>query len=269
MRELEYFHDLRAIPGAWLVLRVDGRSFSRLTERSFDKPFDERFHQLMLHAAERLLTELGGVYAYTESDEISVLLPRDTGLFDRELEKLVSVSAGIASAAFSLKLGSEAHFDSRLWLGVKESHVVDYFRWRQADATRCCLNGWCYWSLRKEGLGVGAATARLDRLTVAQKIDLLAERGCGFAQLPAWQRLGSGLYGSVFEKEGFNPKTGEATVATRRRVRIDESLPEGGEYGAFIRDFLTDPAGTPEAPLPARPPRRPRSAPASRSESPP
>jgi tRNA(His) guanylyltransferase len=25
MRELEYFHGLRALPGAWVVIRVDGR----------------------------------------------------------------------------------------------------------------------------------------------------------------------------------------------------------------------------------------------------
>ena len=28
MRALEYFHGLRLLPGAWTVLRVDGRGFS-------------------------------------------------------------------------------------------------------------------------------------------------------------------------------------------------------------------------------------------------
>jgi hypothetical protein len=27
MRELEYFHSLRLLPGAWAIIRVDGRSF--------------------------------------------------------------------------------------------------------------------------------------------------------------------------------------------------------------------------------------------------
>jgi tRNA(His) 5'-end guanylyltransferase len=32
MRQGEVFHSLRMLSGAWVVLRVDGRGFSRLTE---------------------------------------------------------------------------------------------------------------------------------------------------------------------------------------------------------------------------------------------
>jgi tRNA(His) guanylyltransferase len=72
----------------------------------------------MRAAASALVEELGGLAAYTESDEISVLLHRDWDLFGREVEKLVSVSAGIASAAFTLTAGLAGHFDSRVWLGT-------------------------------------------------------------------------------------------------------------------------------------------------------
>lgn len=65
MRALEYFHDLRVLPGTWPVLRLDGRSFSRLTEtrfdKPFDKPFDAKFHDLMCRTAQALATELGAV----------------------------------------------------------------------------------------------------------------------------------------------------------------------------------------------------------------
>ena len=43
----------------------------------------------MAETAKALLSSLQGTYAYTESDEISVLLPRHADLFDREVEKLV------------------------------------------------------------------------------------------------------------------------------------------------------------------------------------
>jgi tRNA(His) guanylyltransferase len=239
MRELEWFHALRAPPGAWLVLRVDGRSFTGLTEKAFEKPFDERFHAAMLQAAQRLMVALDGVFAYTESDEISVLLRRETELFDREVEKLVSVSAGIASAVFSLEIDAEAHFDSRLWLGVTDKQVVDYFRWRQADATRCCLNGWCYWTLRKEGKSAREATAALEGTGFSEKNELLFARGHNFAKLPAWQRLGSALYWARTEKEGMNPKTGETTIATRRSIFVDEELPRGDDYAVFLGALLT------------------------------
>jgi hypothetical protein len=35
MRALEVFHSLRLPPGAWVILRLDGRSFSRFTEGRF------------------------------------------------------------------------------------------------------------------------------------------------------------------------------------------------------------------------------------------
>ncbi len=143
--------------GAWVVLRLDGRGFTRFTEERFEKPFDERFHSCMVATARAVLEDFGGLYAYTESDEISVLVPRGWAYFDREVEKVVSVSAGLASATFSLACGTVAHFDARVVVAPTDEQVMDYFRWRQADATRCALNGWCYWTLRKEGLDARAA----------------------------------------------------------------------------------------------------------------
>lgn len=74
MRELEYFHALRLLPGAWTVIRVDGRSFSRFTETRFDKPFDERFRDYMIATATMLLEEMQGIYAFTESVAVSACI---------------------------------------------------------------------------------------------------------------------------------------------------------------------------------------------------
>lgn len=134
MRAGECFHALRVPPANWAVLRLDGRGFSRLTEARFEKPFDLRFHDLMCETSRALVGDLGALYAFTESDEISVLLARESTPFDREVEKLVSVSAAIASSIFSLGLGAPAQFDSRIWVGAPAEDVADYFRWRQSDA---------------------------------------------------------------------------------------------------------------------------------------
>src|SRR5579884_2279231 len=145
MRALEYFHTQRLLPGAWTIIRVDGRSFSRFTEEHFEKPFDIRFSELMAQTAKALLTELSGLLAYTASDEISVLCDPDWNLFDRSLEKIVSISAAVASATFTHASNMPVSFDSRVWLGTNGEQIRDYFRWRQAHAARCALNGWCYW----------------------------------------------------------------------------------------------------------------------------
>jgi tRNA(His) 5'-end guanylyltransferase len=220
------------------VIRVDGKGFSKFTEAHFEKPFDERFGGYMVRAAEALLVALGGVYAYTESDEISVLLPREWDLYDREVEKAVSIAAGTASAAFTLACGEAAVFDARVWLGATDDLVADYFRWRQADAARCALNGWAYWTLRKGGASVAAATRALHEKSVAEKNELLFAHGVNFNDVPLWQRRGVGLYWEDYEKVGFDPVREQEVKALRRRVRVDRELPMKDEYGRFVARLL-------------------------------
>lgn len=239
-RSREWFHSLVLLPGAWTVIRVDGRSFSRFTEQHFDKPFDERFAALMEETAQALFTELDARYAYTESDEISILLDPSFDMFGREVEKLVSVTAGIASATFTHHAGIPAHFDSRIWMGTGVSDVVDYFSWRQADAARCALNGWCYWTLRKDGRSGRAATHELARLSKADKNELLFAHGVNFNELPAWQRRGVGVRWESFERIGYDPVREIEVSATRRRVRVERELPMKDEYRALIA-ALADP----------------------------
>ena len=155
MRVYETAHDLCALPGLYIVARLDGRCFTRLTKEicQFEAPFDRRFCDLMVDTAEALMNCGFQVqYAYTESDEISLLLANQEALFGRKLRKYNSTLAGEASAAFSLLLGRAASFDCRLSQLPSTELVVDYFRWRNEDAARNALNAWCYWTLRKNNL---------------------------------------------------------------------------------------------------------------------
>ncbi|KFU78967.1 tRNA(His) 5'-end guanylyltransferase [Amycolatopsis lurida] len=237
-REREWFHGLTVPPGAWTVLRVDGRGFSKFTEARFEKPFDPRFADCMAEAAGALLSEFASPYVYTESDEISLVLAPSADLFGRGVEKLVSISAGIASAAFTHAAGVPAHFDGRVWLGTTLDDVVDYFSWRQADAARCALNGWCYWILRKAGKSASEAGAVLDGAGVSEKNELLFAHGVNFAEVPSWQRRGVGLYWESYERTGFDPVREVEVSATRRRVRVERELPMKDEYRAFLGELL-------------------------------
>jgi tRNA(His) 5'-end guanylyltransferase len=192
----------------------------------------------MVKTASALLESLQATFVYTESDEISVLLPRAADLFDREVEKLVSLSAARASATLSLLLGEVVEFDARVWVGSSDDAVVDYFMWRQADATRCALNGWAYWTLRRDGKTATAATAMLEGASVAEKNEILFARGINFNTVPAWQRRGTGIYWETYEKDGHNPKTGQAVKAKRRRIKANEALPVKAAYARFVREII-------------------------------
>lgn len=115
MRAGEYFHNLQILPGAWVVIRVDGRGFSKFTESLFKKPFDLKFYEMMAKTTEILLQEMQSIYGYTESDEISILCAPNWNFFESSLEKIVSTSADIASATFTHICQSPVSFD---WVSI-------------------------------------------------------------------------------------------------------------------------------------------------------
>jgi tRNA(His) guanylyltransferase len=238
MRDLEYFSTIRLVPGTWTVIRVDGRGFSKFTADRFQKPYDARFRDLMIVAAQALIEDLDGVYASTHSDEISVLFRPAWELFGRRMEKIVSVSAGLASAAFTHACGEPAHFDSRVWCGLSVEDVVDYFRWRQDDAARCALHGWCYWTLRGKGMDASEASHALIGKDASFQNELLFREGTNFNDVPIWQRRGVALYWEEYTKQGFNPVKAESVLATRRQVQLEFELPMGEAYADFVRSKL-------------------------------
>ncbi|MFN8541372.1 MAG: tRNA(His) guanylyltransferase Thg1 family protein [Thermomicrobiales bacterium] len=241
MRVFETAHDHCVLPGLSIVARLDGRNFTRLTKEAwdFEKPFDVRFRDFMIETTRHLM-ECGFrvVYGYTQSDEISLLLHRDEVAFGRKERKLNSILASEAGAKFSLLAGALATFDCRVCQLPTLEYVRDYFRWRSEDAHRNALNGHGYWRLRAEGLSVNAATKALIGLSVAQKNELLFQRGINFNDLPSWQKRGSGLYWETYQKEARNPKTGEAVLATRRRIAVTTDLPMREAYDAFVEGLV-------------------------------
>jgi tRNA(His) guanylyltransferase len=178
------------------------------------------------------------IYGYTQSDEISLLFHPSDNTFDRKERKLNSILAGEASAKFSLLLGDLGSFDCRISQLPTIDLVVDYFRWRNEDAHRNALNSHCYWILRKEGKSPNTASNELSGVYVADKNELLFQKGINVNNLPNWQKRGIGLYWEQYEKYALNPKTGEEVTATRNRIKIDYDLPMKDKYSTFIKDLI-------------------------------
>jgi tRNA(His) 5'-end guanylyltransferase len=241
MRVFETANDRSVLPAMFMVARIDGRNFTRLTKEihKFEAPYDVRFREMMIETTAHLMNcGFKTIYGYTQSDEISLLFHPAITTFDRKVRKYNSILAGEASAAFSLRLQDHACFDSRISELPNVNLVVDYFRWRNEDAHRNALNAHCYWLLRKEGQTVQQATKALEKLSVAEKNELLWQKGINFNNLPLWQRRGMGLYWESYEKTGTNPLTEEVVTTTRKRLKKDLELPMGDEYGQFVRSLI-------------------------------
>ncbi len=241
MRVYEQSLDQVILPEIYMVARLDGRGFTRLTKEvcKFETPFDERFRDLMVKTVKSLMDcGFQVIYGFTESDEISLLFSPKEDIFGRKVRKYNSTLAGEASAAFSLALGQAATFDCRIVPLPNIERVQDYFRWRQEDAHRNSLNAYCYWTLRKEGKTVRQATKELEGRTVSYKNELLFSRGINYDQLPSWQKRGVGLWKEEYEKKGCNPLSGAAEIAIRSRIKVEYNLPVGEKYSEMVRGFL-------------------------------
>ena len=241
MRVYEQSLDQMLLPELYLVARLDGNRFTRLTKEicSFEAPFDTLFRDMMIETVKSLMTYgFRVIYGFTESDEISLLFHPDEDTFGRKVRKYNSLLAGVASAAFSMQLGQQAIFDCRMVPLPTIERVQDYFLWRQEDAHRNSLNAHCYWMLRKQGKSVAEATKLLEGQSVSYKNELLFQNGINFDKLPCWQKRGLGVYWETVEKQGFNPITGKTETATRRTLKVDQELPLREEYAKFITTFL-------------------------------
>jgi len=142
----------------YTLIRLDGKSFHTYT-KGLNRPFDDGLIEDMDNAIIALLPEIQGtVFAYTQSDEISILLtdfatPNTDAWFDGNLQKMCSVSASIITAEFNhlryrhvplYNRGMNvppiaqklAYFDSRIFTIPDRTEVMNYMIWRNQDCAR-------------------------------------------------------------------------------------------------------------------------------------
>jgi tRNA(His) guanylyltransferase len=149
-------------PRTYTIIRIDGKAFHTFT-KGLNKPFDDNLGEAMVGAMGELFAKIQGVkYAYTQSDEISLVLTDfDTfetqSWFGGNVQKMVSVSASHATVGFSkVWLYKEfmknlsavnysqlkwAEFDSRVFQLPNRDEVINYLIWRQQDAVRNSISG--------------------------------------------------------------------------------------------------------------------------------
>lgn len=149
-----------------VIIRLDGKAFHTFT-RGFEKPFDKIIETAMTETMLYLCKNIQGcVLGYTQSDEITLVLcdyqKIDTDAwFEYNVQKMVSISAAMATYAFNMildniaadsfaaagnqktkitdlvmrKRNKGAFFDARAF-SLPRNEVVNCLIWRQQDATR-------------------------------------------------------------------------------------------------------------------------------------
>jgi tRNA(His) guanylyltransferase len=151
------------------IIRIDGKAFHTYT-KGLQRPFDQGLMEDMNKTTEYLCQNIQGAkFGYVQSDEISILITDYDDIathawFDGNLQKMASIAASLATAKFNqLRIGRlckntgvEAYpgyigmslmdlsikdfklamFDARVFQIPYQEEVINYFIWRQQDATR-------------------------------------------------------------------------------------------------------------------------------------
>lgn len=153
--------DYKLMPNSYVLVMLDGRSFSHLVKNKFQKPFDDDFIQMMNETATYVCKNVQGCkFAYVQSDEISLVLtdfdtPTTDAFFGNRLCKMQSIIASLATAKFNqlmIKHRMEngmginpgdvidntplCQFDCKCWNVPSFNDVFAWFLYRQIDCVK-------------------------------------------------------------------------------------------------------------------------------------
>ncbi len=243
MKDCEIFSNLKVPCGSKIIVRADGRNFSGLSNYlELERPYDKFFAKLMIDVCTDFFVEFSPSLIFTFSDEINVLLSEVP--FNGRIEKLDSVFASFIAGSFTKNIGKYLNhfkqvdstnlkpisFDSRV-IPLSCHGAIEYFKDRQNEAWRNCLNGYSYWKLREE-YGKSEAVEILNKKKSSELHEILFERGLNISELPQWQRRGIGLYKKEISINGYNPLSKENVTSSRSKIYKDWELP------LFDNDFF-------------------------------
>lgn len=219
----------------YVLVHVDGRSFSTKIKKRFKRPFDNDFINMMDKTAVYLCENTQGArMAYVQSDEISLLLrktnPKGDIFFSGRLCKMQSIIASMATAIFnslmvSYRLLKQSggvagivqnpslyNFDCKVWTVDNVNDVMAWFLFRNID---CVRNS-------KEQLAQTYYSHRqLMNITCDEQIEVLKnEKGIDWHEFPEGQKYGRLIYPEerIYTRDDIKGDVSdEDTVYVRRK----------------------------------------------------
>ncbi|MBR0271606.1 MAG: guanylyltransferase [Methanobrevibacter sp.] len=235
MKEYEIYSDLRVPVNSKIIVRLDGRSFHSFARKmELVKPYDDDFYKVMVKVSKDLFEEFSPLFVYTFSDEISILL--DNVPFNGRVEKINSIMASFTASSFSINYDKEfpkpVAFDSRV-IPVNDGDILNYFKWRQDEAWRNCVNGYGIHFLKSK-YSSKEANEKINGLNLSDIHELLFENGINLNDVDTWKKRGIGVYRKNKEIKGLNKKDGKEQISYRSFIHVDCKLP------IFSQEFFNE-----------------------------
>jgi tRNA(His) 5'-end guanylyltransferase len=207
----------------YAIIRVDGKAFHTwVRSAQCTKPFDVALIEAMNETAIFMCENIQGAQlAYTQSDEISILITdfereNSEAWFDYNVQKMVSISASLATAGFDRSYSGcqsklPALFDARAFVIPDPVEVENYFIWRQKDAERNSIQSVAQ-SLYSH--------KELDGKGCSELNEMIWQKGKNWNNFTAWEKRGRVAIKVSEPKtvEYENPKEGKVVKLIERKV---------------------------------------------------
>jgi tRNA(His) guanylyltransferase len=220
-------------PSKYTILRVDGHCFSTFTQ-GFHKPCDIFLTDAMVSATEDWLKAFRGIVAYTQSDEVTMLLPPATYNeatkqlnpldYSGRVKKFETLSAGMFSANFNYQLSrfspneregsilhdkmttGAAYFDCRAFQVDSLEDAKKVFKWRMLDAFRNGIS-----ALARSHF----SSKQMHKHNINDLIKMLKQKSVDVAAYPTHLLHGSFVKKDLVSKKCIDKKTNEEVDASR------------------------------------------------------
>lgn len=226
MKEFEVYSSLKVPKNSKIIIRLDGRSFHKMaSDLNLVKPYDKHFYEVISEVCRDLFEEFSAEFVYTFSDEISLLL--DKIPFDGRVEKIDSVVASFTASSFVMHYDTEFKkppaFDSRI-IPINDGDILNYFRWRQDESWRNCVNAHGI-SYLKTKYSNNEANDIINGMKLSDIHELLFENGINLNDVDTYKKRGIGIYRKNKKIVGFNKKENKNQISYRSHVFTDWELP--------------------------------------------
>lgn len=230
MKDYEVYSSLKVPKNSKIIVRLDGRSFHQLArDLKLVKPYDENFYKVISKVCGDLFNEFSASFVYTFSDEISLLL--DEIPFDGRVEKINSVIASFTASSFVIhydaKFKKPPAFDSRI-IPVNDEDILTYFKWRQDESWRNCVNSHGI-SFLKSKFSNKEANSKINGMKLNEIHELLFQNGINLNDIETYKKRGIAVYRMYKKVTGFNKKENKNQTSFRSHVYTDWEIPKFNE----------------------------------------
>ena len=222
----------------YIMMMLDGRSFSKMIKKDYELPFDDGFINQMNQAAiEVLKGAQGAKLAYVQSDEISILLdsrnPESEAFFGGRIEKLLSIVPGLAAGVFNklamirwIEAGRDPRnyppiqFDAKVWTVDTPNDVIACLLYRQNDCVRNSVQQTAQTYIKKKKSLLGQS---ID----VQKERLLKEAGVDWERFDEGKKRGRLIMKEyeTYRKEVTTPLKERDVIEFQRSIWVPRPAP--------------------------------------------